>query len=33
MDKDVAAATANPPSYAGKPDKEKEKAAPAKGKK
>lgn len=31
MDKDVAAATANPPSYAGKPDKEK--AVPAKAKK
>jgi hypothetical protein len=33
MDKDVAAATASPPTYAGKPDKEKEKSAPAKGKK
>jgi len=32
MDKDVAAATANPPSYAGKPEKDKEKP-PAKGKK
>lgn len=33
MDKDVAAATANPPTYAGKPDKEKEKDKAAKGKK
>ena len=33
MDKDVAAATANPPTYAGKPDKEKDKPAPGKGKK
>jgi len=32
MDKDVAAATAHPPTYAGKPDKDKEKPAP-KGKK
>ena len=33
MDKDVAAATANPPTYAGKPDKEKDKPATGKGKK
>ena len=32
MDKDVAAATAHPPTYAGKPDAEKDKDKPAKGK-